>query len=87
MVLDWYAITLNALVDLWQGFIGFVPQLLGVVVILIIGWAISVGVGRLVADILKRLKFNQVFDRGNWKNSVKQRKKIIYQLHNSLAPP
>ena len=72
MVLDWYAITLNALVDLWQGFISFVPQLLGVVVILVIGWAISVGVGRLIADILKRLKFNQIFDRGNWKNALEK---------------
>jgi hypothetical protein len=70
MVLDWYAVTLNGLQDLWQGFIGFLPALVGALVIFVIGWFISVGVGRLVADILKRIKFNQVFERGNWKSAL-----------------
>ena len=72
MVLDWYAVTLNGLQDLWQGFIGFLPALVGALVIFIIGWFISVGVGRLVADILKRIKFNQVFERGNWKQALEK---------------
>jgi len=70
MILDWYAITLNGLQGLWQGFIGFLPALVGALVIFMIGWFISVGVGRLVADILKRIKFNQIFERGNWKHAL-----------------
>jgi small-conductance mechanosensitive channel len=70
MVLDLYAVTIEALQGLWQGFIGFLPELIGALVIFIIGWFISVGVGRLVADILKRIKFNQVFERGNWKHAL-----------------
>ena len=70
MVLDWYAVTINGLQDLWQGFIGFLPALVGALVIFVIGWFISVGVGRLVADILKRIKFNQIFERGNWKHAL-----------------
>lgn len=72
MVLDWYAVTINGLVDLWQGFIGFLPELVGALVIFVIGWFISVGVGRLVADILKRIKFNQIFERGNWKHALEK---------------
>ena len=72
MVLDWYAVTIDGLQGLWQGFIGFLPALVGALVIFIIGWFISVGVGRLVADILKRVKFNQVFERGNWKNALEK---------------
>ena len=70
MVLDWYAVTIDGLQGLWQGFIGFLPSLVGALVIFVIGWFISVGVGRLVADILKRIKFNQVFERGNWKHAL-----------------
>lgn len=70
MVLDLYAVTAAALQSLWEGLIGFLPELVGALVIFIIGWFISVGIGRLVADILKRIKFNQVFERGNWKHAL-----------------
>tara|TARA_Y100000310_G_scaffold92577_1_gene90229 strand:- start:184 stop:861 length:678 start_codon:yes stop_codon:yes gene_type:complete len=72
MILDWYAITIQSLQDLWQGFIGFLPALVGALVIFVIGWFISVGVGRLVADILKRLKFNQIFERGSWRQALEK---------------
>ena len=72
MILDWYAITLNGLQDLLQGFIGFLPALVGALVIFVIGWFISAGVGRLVGDILKKIKFNQIFERGNWKNALEK---------------
>ena len=72
MVLDLYAVTIGGLQDLWQGFIGFLPELIGALVIFVIGWFIAVGVGRLVADILKRIKFNQIFERGNWKHALEK---------------
>ncbi len=72
MILDWYAITLNGLQDLLQGFIGFLPALVGALVIFVIGWFIASGVGRLVGDILKKIKFNQIFERGNWKNALEK---------------
>ena len=72
MILDWYVITLNGLQDLLQGFIGFLPALVGALVIFVIGWFISAGVGRLVGDILKKIKFNQIFERGNWKNALEK---------------
>ncbi|MCH7828274.1 hypothetical protein IH982_00170 [Patescibacteria group bacterium] len=72
MVLNLYEVTITGLLDLWQGFIGFLPALVGALVIFSIGWFISVGVGRLVTDILKRIKFNQVFERGNWKHALEK---------------
>lgn len=70
MLLDWYAVTLNALFDLWESFLNFIPELFGAVVVFTIGWLISAGVGKLVADILKRLRFNQIFERGHWKSAL-----------------
>ncbi len=67
---DWWNITADALIGLWQGFIIFIPNLVGALIVFLIGWLISIGVGKLVAEILKRLKFNQIFERGNWKTAL-----------------
>jgi len=70
MIFDWVNITRDALSDLVFGFVSFVPVLFGAIVVFLIGWFISIGVGKLVADILKRVRFNQVFERGNWKEAL-----------------
>src|SRR3989338_1297580 len=70
MILDWYAITLQSLQGLWQGFIGFLPSLVGALLIFFIGWVISVAVGKLIGDILKRLNFNKIFEKGNWDEAL-----------------
>lgn len=58
--------------ELLAGVVAFVPLLIVAIIVLVIGWFISVGVGRLIADILKRIKFNQVFERGNWKDALEK---------------
>ena len=70
MILDWYTVTIESLQDLWQAFIGFIPELLGAIIIFIIGWFISIGVGRLVTEVLKRLRFNQLFEKEGWKKAL-----------------
>lgn len=69
---DWWNITKDALIDLWQGFINFIPRLIGALIVFLIGWLISVGVGKLVTEILRRLKFNQIFEKGSWKTALER---------------
>jgi len=45
---------------------GFVPALIGAIIVFVIGWFISVGVGRLITEILRKIKFNQIFEKGSW---------------------
>ena len=45
MITDWGVVTLQALQGAWQGFLGFIPALIGAIIIFIIGWFISLGVG------------------------------------------
>ena len=71
-VVDWYSITLSALQTLWQGFLNYIPLIVGAIVVLVIGWFISVAIGKLVTEILKRVKFNQLFERGNWKQALEK---------------
>lgn len=72
MVLDWLEITKVALVDLGQGFVIFIPKLIGAFVIFIVGWFISIGIGKLVAEILRKLKFNRVFEKGSLKRALEK---------------
>ena len=67
---DWYSVTVTALMNLWGGFLGFMPSLVGAIVVLVIGWFISVGVGKLITEILKRIKFNQIFEKGSWDEAL-----------------
>ena len=55
MVLDWYSVTVQALQNLWQGFLGFIPALIGAIIIFVIGWFISIGIGKLITEILKKI--------------------------------
>jgi len=72
MVIDWYTITLRALGDLWQGFLLFLPKIIGALIVFLIGWFIAIGIGKLVTEILKRLKFNRIFEKGVWKTALEK---------------
>jgi len=52
--------------DLIAGVVSFVPLLILAIIVFVIGWLIAVGVGRLVSE------FNQIFERGNWKEALEK---------------
>jgi hypothetical protein len=70
MIIDWYSITVDALKDLGAGFVSFVPALIGAIIVFVIGWLIAAGIGRLITEILKRVRFNQIFEKGNWDEAL-----------------
>ncbi len=72
MVLSWADATIQALQNLWYGFLNFIPLLIGAIVIFVIGWFIALGVGKIVAEILKKLKFNQVFSKAGWERALEK---------------
>lgn len=72
MVGDWSIITVQALQSAWQLFLVFIPKLLGAFIVFVVGWFIAIGLGKLVAGILVRLKFNQIFERTGWKEALEK---------------
>jgi hypothetical protein len=72
MIQDWSTITIVALQNTWQSFLLFLPKLLGSIIIFVIGWFFASGVGRLIAEVLKRLKFNQIFERTGWRDALEK---------------
>jgi small-conductance mechanosensitive channel len=72
MIIDWYVVTIDALTGIWQGFLIFIPNLIGALIIFIIGWFIALGIGKLVSEILTKIKFNQVFETSNWRKTLEK---------------
>jgi hypothetical protein len=55
-----------------QQLIAFIVNLLLAVVVFIIGYLISVGIGRLITEILKSLKFNRLFEKEGWRKALQR---------------
>lgn len=72
IIQNWASITLDALKSLWRGFLGFIPNLIGAVIIFVVGWFISAGVGKLVEKILVKLKFNKIFEKSSWRQALEK---------------
>lgn len=72
MIQTWMEVTIDALQGLWQGFVGFIPALLGAVIVFAIGWFVSIWAGKIITEILKRIKFNLVFEKGGWKAAMEK---------------
>jgi len=68
----WADITIKALLNLWAGFLNFLPNLIGVIVVLVVGWFVAVGIGKLIATILNRLRFNKLFEKAGWKEALER---------------
>ena len=72
MIENWSGITLLSLEEFWQGFLSFMPNLIGAIIVLLIGWFIADWVGKVVTEILRKLKFDKIFERTQWQDALKK---------------
>lgn len=70
MIQDWSLITTQALQGAWENILLFLPNLLAAIVIFILGWFIAIWIGKLIAQILNKLKFDSVFEKTGWKEAL-----------------
>ncbi len=59
----WADVTVQSFQIMWSGFIGYLPSLLGAIIVFLIGWAIAVGLERLVSQIVKVLRIDPLLER------------------------
>lgn len=59
----WADVTVQSFQVLWGGVIGFLPKLLGALIIFLIGWAIAIGLEKLVDQILKVLRVDSLLEK------------------------
>jgi hypothetical protein len=72
MLVNWWEVTKDALINLLQGFGVFIPKLIGALIVFIIGWIVAVIVGKLVAELLRKVNFNKIFEKGTWKAALEK---------------
>jgi len=58
----WASVFNDSLLNLWYGFMNFVPSLLGALIIFIIGWIIGSIVGKAIAQLLSAVKLDKLFE-------------------------
>ncbi len=61
MMQTWSDVLFVSFQQLWEGVIGFIPQIIVALVIFIVGWVIAVALGRLVSQIVRALKVDRAF--------------------------
>jgi small-conductance mechanosensitive channel len=66
----WVNVTSFAFQRLFESAIYFIPNLLAAIVIIVIGWFISVWLGRIIAGILQAFKFNSLFKGSGWNEAL-----------------
>lgn len=59
----WADVTVQSFQVLWGAFINFLPKFLGAVIIFLIGWAIAIGLQRLVEQIFKVLRIDPLLEK------------------------
>ncbi|MEI6660023.1 MAG: hypothetical protein WCK91_01205 [bacterium] len=59
----WGGIFSSSLLNLWYGFISFVPGLLGAVILFILGWFVGSIVGKAIEQLIAALKIDKLFEQ------------------------
>jgi hypothetical protein len=60
---SWTEVTVNSFQSLWQSFIIFLPNLLGALIVFLVGWAIAVGLQKLISQILHLLRIDPMLEK------------------------
>jgi hypothetical protein len=72
MIQTWAEVVTASLQTLWSGFIGFLPNLLGAIIVFIIGWLIALALGKLTAQIIRALRIDQILEKMGFKRSLER---------------
>lgn len=66
---DWFSTIIQPFLN---QLVAFVPQLVLALIVFIVGYFISVGIGRVVTEILKGVKFNRLFAKEGWQKAFEK---------------
>lgn len=57
----WGSVFAGSLLNLWSGFIMFIPSLLGAIILFIIGWYVGSIISKAISQVADSLKINKLF--------------------------
>ena len=68
----WAEVVTASLQMLWAGFVSFLPNLLGAIIVFFVGWIIAALLGRLAAQIVQTLRVDQILSKMNFNKSLEK---------------
>jgi len=60
---QWSEVLIGSFQQLWQGFITFVPVLVGAIIVFLIGWILALALEQVIGRVLKLAKLNEGLDK------------------------
>ncbi len=69
---NWYEVMGRVFETFWENFMLFLPSLIAALFVFILGWFIALAVGKIIAGILYRLKFNEFFESEKWAKAMQK---------------
>jgi len=60
---SWTEVTINSLQTIWSDFLTFLPNLIGALIIFFIGWAVAVGLQKLIVQVLRLLRIDPALEK------------------------
>ena len=55
-----------------QQLISFVANLVIAIIVFVVGYLISVGIGKIITEILRSVKFNKLFEKEGWRRALQR---------------
>ncbi len=77
-IYEWGDIFTVSLQSLVQGFMGFVPALLGAIVVFIVGWILADWIGRLITQLIDAVKLDKLLASAGFDEAMNR---AGYRLH------
>ena len=72
VVQTWTEVVSSSLQTLWSGFVGFLPGLIGALIVFLIGWLIAILLGKLANQIIKALRIDAILEKIGFKKSLER---------------
>lgn len=69
---DWYTVTSEAWVAIWGRFINFLPNLIGAIIILVIGWIVGMVVATLIDRLFRLIGLQALFEKAKVEDVLKK---------------
>jgi len=65
-VQTWGEAIAMSLIGVWESFAGFLPALIGAVIVFVAGWIIAVSLGKVVEKLIKAIKVDHAMQKIGW---------------------
>ena len=72
VIQDWGQVIAMSLQDSWAGVIGFIPLLFGAIIVFLIGWVVSMAVGKLVEQVIRALKVDMLLQKLDFEKALER---------------